>query len=63
MEFDDSDMNIFNELMEVIKKHSNFSRYEVQFRGVSKTIFTLLVAAIIATKKQEDKQGYAILIN
>ena len=33
MEFDDTDMSIFDELMEVVRKHPDFNRYEVRLKS------------------------------
>ncbi len=30
LEFNDKEINIFNEMMEVVKKHPDFKRYEVR---------------------------------
>ena len=30
LEFNDNEINIFNEMMEVVKKHPDFKRYEVR---------------------------------
>ncbi len=30
LEFDDSEINIFNEMMEVVKKYPKFKRYDIQ---------------------------------
>lgn len=33
MEFNDAEMNIFDEMMEVVKKHPDFNRYEVRLES------------------------------
>lgn len=33
MEFNDNELNIFNEMMEVVKKHSDFKRYDVEMES------------------------------
>lgn len=33
LEFNDNEINIFNEMMEVVKRHPDFKRYEVQMES------------------------------
>lgn len=33
LEFDDNEINIFNEMMEVVKRHPGFKRYEIQMES------------------------------